>query len=44
LPVVVGEYGAVKRWRMPLLAQIRSKSTGPGPWPKRLVKTLPLSS
>ena len=28
---------------MPLLAQIRSKSTGPGPWPKRAVKTLPLS-
>ena len=43
LPVVVGEYGAVSRWRMPLLAQIRSKSTGPGPWPNRAVKTLPLS-
>src|SRR6185437_3874186 len=28
---------------MSLLAQIRSKSTGPGPGPKRAVKTLPLS-
>ena len=43
LPVVVGEYGAVSKWRIPLLVQIRSKSTGPGPWPKRAVKTLPLS-
>ena len=42
-PVVVGEYGAVSRCRMPLSAQIRSNITGPGPRPKRPVKTLPLS-
>jgi hypothetical protein len=28
---------------MPLSAQTRSKATGPGPLPKRAVKTLPLS-
>jgi hypothetical protein len=41
LPVVVGEYGAVSRWRMPLSAQTRSKATGSEPLPKRAVKTLP---
>jgi hypothetical protein len=42
-PVVVGEYGAVSRCRMPLSVQIRSNITGPGPRPDRAVKTLPLS-
>ena len=42
-PVVVGEYGAVSRCRIPLSVQIRSNITGPGPRPKRPVKTLPLS-
>ena len=44
LPVVVGEYGAVSRCRIPFSVQIRSKRTGPGPSPNRPVKTLPLSS
>ena len=43
LPVVVGERGAVSRWRMPFSLQIRSKSTSPVPGPKRPVNTLPLS-
>jgi hypothetical protein len=43
LPVVVGERGAVKRWVIPLLRQIRSKRTGPGPGPNRAVNTFPLS-
>ena len=30
-PVVVGEYGAVSRWRIPLSVQIRSNITGPEP-------------
>jgi hypothetical protein len=42
-PVVVGEYGAVSRCRMPLSAQIRSNITGPGPVPNRPVNTLPLN-
>ena len=42
-PVVVGEYGAVSRCRIPLSAQIRSNITGPGPRPNRPVNTLPLS-
>lgn len=41
--MVVGERGAVRRWRIPLSAQMRSNSTGPGPGPKRAVNTLPLS-
>ena len=41
--VVVGEPGAVSRWRMPCSAQMRSKRTSPFPGPKRPVKTLPLS-
>ncbi len=44
LPVVVGEYGAVSRCRIPLSVQIRPDITGPGPRPNRPVKTLPLSS
>ncbi len=44
LPVVVGERGAVSRWRMPLSRQIRSNTTSPEPEPKRPVNTLPLSS
>jgi hypothetical protein len=40
---VVGEYGAVSRWRMPLSWQRRSNSTRPGPGPNRAVNTLPLS-
>ena len=43
LPVVVGEYGAVRMWRIPLSVHIRSNSTGPTPGPKRAVNTLPLS-
>jgi hypothetical protein len=43
-PVVVGEYGAVSRCRMPLSVQIRSNITGPGPLPNLAVNTLPLSS
>ncbi len=43
LPVVVGDRGAVNRWRMPFSRQIRSNSTSPVPGPKRPVNTLPLS-
>jgi hypothetical protein len=43
LPVVVGLWGAVSRWRIPFSRQIRSKSTSPLVRPKRPVKTLPLS-
>ena len=44
-PVVVGEYGAVSRCRMPLSAQIRSNSTSAGRGlVKRPVNCLPLSS
>ena len=39
----VVEYGAVRMCRMPLSVQIRPDITGPGPVPKRAVKTLPLS-
>ena len=42
-PVVVGEYGAVNRCRIPLSVQIRSNITGPGPRPNRPVNTFPLS-
>ncbi len=42
-PVVVGEYGAVSRCRIPFSAQIRSNITGPGPRPNRAVNTFPLS-
>jgi hypothetical protein len=42
-PVVVGEYGAVRIWPMSLWAQMRSKTTGPGPGPNRAVNILPLS-
>jgi hypothetical protein len=41
---VVGEAGAVRWWAMPFSRQILSKSTSVGLSPKRLVKTLPLSS
>jgi hypothetical protein len=40
---VVVEYGVVSRCLMPLLVQIRSNITGPGPMPNRAVNTLPLS-
>jgi hypothetical protein len=43
LPVVVGEYGAVRRWRIPLFRQIRSNRSLAGFLPSLPVKTLPLS-
>lgn len=42
-PVVVGDRGAVSRWRMPFSRPIRSNSTSPAPGPNRPVNTLPLS-
>jgi hypothetical protein len=40
LPVVVGEYGAVRMWRIPLWWQIRSKATVAGGWASLPVKDL----
>ncbi len=42
-PVVVGDRGAVSRWRIPFSRQIRSKSTSPFPGPYFPVNTFPLS-
>ena len=40
---MVGLRGAVSRWLIPFSRQIRSKRVSESGWPKRLVKTLPLS-